>query len=72
MAGLVICAMDLLTGCPCGCVWVLSGAAELCLLSLLLLDAGLAVVEPLTVVCFCASSCGAGGLSAAFPAAGYP
>ena len=72
MAGLVICAAELLTGCPCGCVWVLSGAAELCLLSLLLLDAGLAVIDSLTVVCFCASSCGAGGLSAACPAAGYP
>ena len=53
-------------------MWVLSGAEELCLLSLLLLGAGLAVVVPLTVVCFCASSCGAGGLSAACPAAGYP
>ena len=52
-------------------MWVLSGAAELCLLSLLLLGAGLAVVGPLTVVCFCASSCGAGGLSAECPAAGY-
>ena len=31
-------------------MWVLSGAAELCLLSLLLLGAGLAVVGPLTVV----------------------
>ena len=38
------------------CVWVLSGAAELCLLCLLLLGAGLAVVEPLAGVCFCASS----------------
>ena len=72
VAGLVICAAELLTGCPCGCVWVLSGVAELCLLSLLLLDAGLAVVEPLTVVYFYASSCGAGGLYAAYPAAGYP
>ena len=40
--------------------------------SLLLLGAGLAVVVPLTVVCFCTSSCGSGGLSAACPAAGYP
>ena len=31
VAGLVICAADLLTGCHWGCVWVLSGAAELCL-----------------------------------------
>ena len=52
-------------------MWVLSGAEELCLLSLLLGE-GLAVVVPLTVVCFCASSCGAGGLSAACPAAGSP
>ena len=65
----MICAADLLTSCPCVCVWFLSGAAELCLLSLLLLGAGLDVVEPLTVVCFYASSC---GLSAACPAAGYP
>ena len=71
VAGLVICAAALLTGCPCGCVWVFSGAAELCLLSLLL-GAGLAVIEPLPVVCSCASSCGTGGLSAACPAAGYP
>ena len=48
----MICAADLLTGCSCVCVWVLSGAAELCLLSLLLLGEGLAVVEPLPVVCF--------------------
>ena len=53
-------------------MWVFSGAAELCLLSLLQLGAGLAVVEPLAGVCFCASSC---GLSAAFlpqlPLGGY-
>ena len=42
-------------------MWVLSGAAERCLLSLLLLGAGLAVVEPLAGVCFCASSCGSCG-----------
>ena len=51
-------AAALLTGCTCVGVWALSGAAELCLLSLLLLGAGLAVVEPLAGVCFCASSCG--------------
>ena len=28
-------AADLLTGCPCVCVWILSGAEERCLLSLL-------------------------------------
>ena len=39
-------------------MWVLSGAAERCLLSLLLLGAGLAVVEPLAGVCFCSSSSG--------------
>ena len=33
-------AAALLTGCPCMCVSVLSGAAELCLFSLLLLGAG--------------------------------
>ena len=43
-------------------MWVFLGAAELCLLSLRLLGAGLAVVGPLTVICFCAPSCGAGGL----------
>ena len=51
----------LLTGCTCVGVWVLSGVAELCLLSLLLLGVGLAVVEPLAGVCFCASSCGSCG-----------
>ena len=51
-------AAALLTGCTCICVCVLSGVAELCLLSLRLLGAGLAVVEPLAGVCFCASSCG--------------
>ena len=30
------------------------------------------VIEPLPVACSCASSCGAGGLSAVCPAAGYP
>ena len=72
VAGLVTFAADLLSGCPCICVWFLSGAAELCLLSLFLLGAGLAVVEPLAGVCFCASSCGACCLSVACPAAGYP
>ena len=43
-------AADLIPGCPCVCVWVLSGAAELCLLSLLLLGTGWAIVEPLTGV----------------------
>ena len=66
VAGLVIFAADLLTGYHCVCVWVLCGAAELCLLSLLLLGAGLAVVEPLAGVCFCSSSCGACGLSLVF------
>ena len=54
-------AAALLTGCTFICVWVLSGVAELCLLSLRLLGAGLTVVEPLAGVCFCASSCGSGG-----------
>ena len=44
-------------------MWVLSGAAELCLLSLLLLGAGWAIVEPLAGVCFCASSCVFRGVS---------
>ena len=65
----MIFAADLLTGCPCVCVWVLSGAVELCLLSLLL-GAGLAVVEPQTGVCFCASSCDACSLSASCPDTG--
>ena len=54
-------AAALLTGCTYVGVWVLSGATELCLLSLLLLGAGLAVVELLAGVCFCASSCGSCG-----------
>ena len=64
----MICTADLLTGCACACVGP-SGAAELSSFSP---PAELAVVVPLTVVCLYASSCGACGLSAACPAAGYP
>ena len=40
VAGFVVFAAALLSGGPLGCVGVLSGVAELCLLSLLLLGAG--------------------------------
>ena len=56
LLALGVLAAALLTGCTRVVVWVLSGAAERCLLSLLLLGVGLAVVEPLAGVCFCASS----------------
>ena len=76
--------LSLSCGCwPCGfscgppslvvpvCVWGSSEAAELCLLSLLLLGVGQAIVEPLLVWLLCLFL-GRLRFSAACPAADYP
>ena len=53
------------------CLGFLSEAAELCLLSLLLLGVGSAVVEPLLVWLLCLFL-GRMRFSTAYPAAAYP